>query len=200
MYLTDKRDNLTKWQIPFGGVAIAAYGFLLLWCDEDQNQNGLHTNFKLSTNGEFIALVASDGVTIIDSLSSGLQTTDVSFGRNPDGANNWQFFSAATPGTANRTSDVFNSKSAPQEYQLLQNYPNPFNAQTRIGFFLPKTAFINISVFNINGQLIAELINERKEAGYHSVPWKTKNNYSGLYFYKFQSENFCAIKKCLLIK
>ena len=72
----------------------------MVWCDEDSGQIGYHTNFKLSATGEFIALVESDGVTIIDSISFGQQTTDISFGRLPDGASNWIFMNP-TPGTTN---------------------------------------------------------------------------------------------------
>ncbi|MDP6684651.1 MAG: CotH kinase family protein, partial [Candidatus Marinimicrobia bacterium] len=70
LYLTDNIDNLTKWMIPDGTV-IQPQGFLLFWCDEDQDQGELHTNFKLSAGGEFLALVNVDGVTILDSITYG---------------------------------------------------------------------------------------------------------------------------------
>ena len=87
-FLTDTVDNLMKWSIPEGTI-ISAAGFLLVWCDEDQEQGVLHTNFKLSADGEFVALVSSNGFTIIDSLSFGPQTADVSYGRISDGSTSW---------------------------------------------------------------------------------------------------------------
>jgi len=88
MYLTDNPDELTKWQFPFGGVALAIGSYLLVWCDNDPQQGPLHATFKLSADGEFIALVDVDGVTVIDSLSFGSQTTDFAYGRYPDGSDN----------------------------------------------------------------------------------------------------------------
>ena len=105
MYLTDNSDNLTKWQFPYGGVMLEAGGYLLVWCDEDQEQGALHTNFKLSTEGEFIALTAEDGVTVTDSITFGQQSADVSFGRMPDGSDQWMFFDDPSPGAANSTDD-----------------------------------------------------------------------------------------------
>ena len=83
------------------GTIISGAGFLLVWCDEDQEQGDLHTNFKLSAGGEFIALVASDGFTIIDSISFGIQIADISFGRVPDGNNSWVSFTTPTPNSSN---------------------------------------------------------------------------------------------------
>jgi len=98
-YLTDNPNNLTKWVFPQGSV-VPANGHMLIWCDEDMDQGILHTNFKLSSAGEFIALVAGDGFTIIDSLSFGPQTVDVSFGRAADGNDQW-IFMVPTPGLSN---------------------------------------------------------------------------------------------------
>ena len=55
---------------------ISPGGFLLIWCDDDESQGPLHTNFKLSIDGEEIKLLKSDGVTVIDSISFGPQTID----------------------------------------------------------------------------------------------------------------------------
>jgi hypothetical protein len=104
LYLTDNVDNLTKWMIPDGTV-IQPQGFLLFWCDEDQDQGGRHTNFKLSAGGEFLALVNVDGVTILDSITYGEQSTDISYGRVFDGSSNWDFLSP-TPGSTNSLSGM----------------------------------------------------------------------------------------------
>ncbi|SVA81165.1 uncharacterized protein METZ01_LOCUS134019, partial [marine metagenome] len=92
LYLTDDVDNLMKWMIP-EGTEILPQSFLLFWCDEDQEQGELHTNFKLSAGGEFLALVNIDGVTILDSITFGDQSTDISYGRVFDGSSNWDFLS-----------------------------------------------------------------------------------------------------------
>lgn len=105
MYLSDKTDNPTKWQFPDGTV-IAANGYLIVWCDEDHDDpettEGLHSNFKLSKNGETVLLVDTDanGNLVLDSIVFGEQETDVAFGRNPNGTGDFQVV-GATPGEEN---------------------------------------------------------------------------------------------------
>ncbi len=104
MYLTDDLTNPTKYHIPTGyssQTTIPARGFLVFWADDETTQGPLHTNFKLSGDGEEIGLYDTDGVTQIDAIVFGAQTTDISYGRYPDGEENWCFFSTATPGAAN---------------------------------------------------------------------------------------------------
>jgi len=103
-YITDDLTDMTAWQIPdtdSSATTIPAGGFLLLWADKDTDQGVLHVNLKLSGDGEQIGLVAPNGTTFIDSLTFGEQTTDVSYGRYPDGSDNWQFFENPTPGASN---------------------------------------------------------------------------------------------------
>ena len=97
--LSDDTGNRGKWLIP-PGTTIQAKGFLLIWADgRDQ---GLHTNFKLGSSGEQLCLTDTEGE-IIDSLTYGEQTVDVSCGRDPADGKEWLYFSVPTPGTANTT-------------------------------------------------------------------------------------------------
>ena len=96
-YLTDDPADLTQWAFP--DTSIQAHGYLLIWAD-DAAQTGLHATFKLSASGESIIFSAPDQ-TIIDSITFGIQTTDISCGRYPDGADNWIFFSTPTPEASN---------------------------------------------------------------------------------------------------
>lgn len=88
MYLTDDLHNATKFRLATG-TTIPAGGRLLVWCDEDGAQGPLHANFKLSGNGEDIALFAADGVTLLDAFTFGPQTADIATGRLHDGALPW---------------------------------------------------------------------------------------------------------------
>jgi hypothetical protein len=90
MYLTDDPANPTRWRIP-AGTTVAAGGYVLIWADGDTGDDGLHANFKLSADGEAVALFDTDGVTQIDHVSFGPQRTDVSFGRYPDGTGEFRF-------------------------------------------------------------------------------------------------------------
>ncbi|MBN2601902.1 MAG: lamin tail domain-containing protein [Candidatus Marinimicrobia bacterium] len=104
MYISDDSDDLTAWQIPTtapDSTTVPAGGFILVWCDKETDQGILHVNIKLSKDGETIILTESDGTTIVDSLSFGIQNTDISEGRNPDGTDSWMTFSIPTPGTSN---------------------------------------------------------------------------------------------------
>lgn len=102
-YLTDSLTNKTKWEIP-AGTAIPPGGHLLVWADEETQQNtpgsALHTNFKLDKGGEALGLFGAGGVTV-DALTFGAQPTDVSEGRFGDGAADVYSFATPTPGTTN---------------------------------------------------------------------------------------------------
>jgi len=114
MYITDDLEDLTTWQIPDtypDSTEIPPGEYLVLWADKEPEQGVLHVNIKLSGDGEQIGLIESDGTTILDSLSYGEQTADISMGRLPDGADTWDYFGAGyttmyTPGAENGSGDV----------------------------------------------------------------------------------------------
>ncbi len=114
-YVSDKLDNVTKYQLPVGNPAtvIPANGFLILWASDEPSRGALHMPFKLSAGGEAFVITAPDGSTIIDSFSFGEQETDISYGRQPDGSNNLFFFSPATPAASNNGSVPYTSNEAP---------------------------------------------------------------------------------------
>ena len=102
MYLTDDPLNPTKWQFP-AGTFLGQGSYLLVWADEDvlDNPSGLHADFKLSAGGEQIGLYESDGITLVDSVSFGDQSEDISYGRFPNGDSSWYFMDVPSPNAAN---------------------------------------------------------------------------------------------------
>ena len=94
---------------------------------------------------------------------------------------------------------VVNGEPTAKSFSLAQNYPNPFNPSTTIRYELPKAARVTIKIFNTLGQEIVELVNERKDAGYHQVTWNA-NVPSGIYFYRLQAGVFVETKKAILLK
>ncbi|MCP4631319.1 MAG: hypothetical protein GY855_00220 [candidate division Zixibacteria bacterium] len=102
MYLTDDLEQPTMWQIP-EGININAGEYLLFWADDDEPLGDMHTNFKLSSDGEAIGLYDTDlNLNIpIDFITFESQTADISFGRCPDGGNSWSLYSNPTPGETN---------------------------------------------------------------------------------------------------
>ncbi|MBN1362494.1 MAG: lamin tail domain-containing protein [Sedimentisphaerales bacterium] len=103
LYLTDDLDEPTQWRFPAGNRAattIAAGGYLIVWADEGAGV-GLHASFSLDAQGDDVYLVDADGQTVLDHLAFGKQTSDVSYGRHPDGGAALRFFYEPTPVQAN---------------------------------------------------------------------------------------------------
>jgi hypothetical protein len=90
------------WEVP-AGVHVPAHGFLVLWADNDPNQGPLHMTFGLSKDGETLMLLDTRGhsAAVIDTVTFGAQTSDVSYGRRGDGGSQWRFMTTPTPGRAN---------------------------------------------------------------------------------------------------
>jgi Secretion system C-terminal sorting domain len=92
------------------------------------------------------------------------------------------------------------SDTYPREYSLKQNYPNPFNPSTTISFQIPKDGFVNLIVYNLLGQVVAELVNEYQTIGKYSLKFNANNLPSGVYFYKIKSGSFSKINKMILLR
>jgi hypothetical protein len=88
----------------------------------------------------------------------------------------------------------------PTEFTLAQNYPNPFNPVTSIDFGLPENSEVTITVYNVLGQAVTELVNGAMEAGYHKVLWDASDMASGVYFYRIAAGDFTATKRMVLMK
>ena len=85
-------------------------------------------------------------------------------------------------------------------YELGQNYPNPFNPTTHIRFNIPETGNTKLTVFNIMGEAVANLVDGVVPAGGHTVSWNAANMPTGVYFYRMESGNFSQTRKLLLVK
>jgi hypothetical protein len=88
----------------------------------------------------------------------------------------------------------------PKGFALDQNYPNPFNPSTNIKFNLPQASEVTLKVYNMLGQEVATLINERMNAGLQTVKFEASNLSSGMYIYRLQAGSFRSTKKMMLIK
>jgi hypothetical protein len=95
---------------------------------------------------------------------------------------------------------------APEQYTLGHNFPNPFNPSTTIKYGLPSRSTVQLVVYNVLGQVIADLVNTEQQAGIQSVVWNATVS-SGLYFYRLEatsldnpSKRFVETKKMILLK
>ncbi|GEM_PF-855541 len=92
------------------------------------------------------------------------------------------------------------AEEIPTATRLMNNYPNPFNPTTVIKYQLKEPAHVILRVYDVLGKEVAELVNERKSAGYYSVNFDGSKLPSGLYIYRLQANNYVESKKMLLTK
>ncbi|GAB4372740.1 MAG: hypothetical protein Kow0042_16230 [Calditrichia bacterium] len=203
-YLSDDGNDLTQWSFP--DTSIAANGYLIIWADDDLNQAGLHANFKLSKSGEAIYLVAPD-TSIIDEVTFAAQKTDTSTGRYPNGTGD---FAMMLPSFASENSSPIVGITdtlylTPTAFSLEQNYPNPFNPVTTIRYQLSTASLVELTIYNLNGQKVRTLVNERKPAGNYQIQWDGRDDSgrqvaSGVYLYRIRAGAFSQTKKMILMK
>ncbi len=98
-----------------------------------------------------------------------------------------------------RVEEIF-TDVIPQNYILNQNYPNPFNPETTISFGIPESGKVNLSIYDILGRKVAELVNENLPAGNYNHRFNAANFASGVYFYRITVNDFSAVKKLVLMK
>ena len=95
---------------------------------------------------------------------------------------------------------IIGSETLPKVYALRQNYPNPFNPTTTISFDLPEAANVQLVIYNMMGQQVAELKNENMQPGFYKMNFNASHLASGVYIYRIQANNFAAIKKMTILK
>lgn len=88
----------------------------------------------------------------------------------------------------------------PEIFQLQQNFPNPFNSYTVIPFVIAQKSFVTLEIYDLHGNCIAILIKQVLDKGSYSIPLKSVNLNSGVYFFRLQSADYTYTKRMLLIK
>lgn len=85
-------------------------------------------------------------------------------------------------------------------FKLCQNFPNPFNPNTRVYYSIPKACHVSLTIYDLLGRQIVELVNEYKEPGNYQIDFEGKNFASGIYYYRIIANEFCETKKMILLK
>lgn len=98
-----------------------------------------------------------------------------------------------------RESDLTES-DLPTHYGLSQNFPNPFNVSTVINYELPIDSHVKLEVYNLLGQEVATLVDQKQQPGYKSVVWDASGVSSGIYFYKLTAGDYSESKRMLLVR
>ncbi|MFA9390975.1 MAG: CotH kinase family protein [Prolixibacteraceae bacterium] len=146
--LSDDAKDLIQWEFP-AGTTIDAGGYLIVWADKDEEQTGLHANFKLSSTSGQIFL--SDAIaSLIDEVSYSTQTTDISYGRSPNGTGNFQTMASTFNGSNLQT----NSIQSAQAIAAIKVYPNPATNYFYISGLDNSAASSKIVIYNTMGRIV----------------------------------------------
>ena len=93
----------------------------------------------------------------------------------------------------------------PESFTLHQNFPNPFNPITTLRYDLPSDALVTLSIYDMLGREITQLVNITQEAGFRSVQWDATDSMgrpisAGVYLYQIQADEFVQTRKMVLLK
>ena len=90
----------------------------------------------------------------------------------------------------------------PDKFSLEQNYPNPFNPSTVISYSLSENSLVTLKVYDVIGNEVATLVNEKQNSGIYNYQFSTVNYQlsSGVYFYKIEAGSFSVVKRMILLK
>lgn len=148
LYISDDPADLLIWQFPTG-TTIAPNSYLIVWCDKDLAQDGLHANIKLSAGGESVILSYPDG-TMLEDVTFGEQTVDMGYARIPNGTGD---FVIQGP-TFNANNETLGTDDLVDMLASFRIYPNPTTNLFTIAN--DATQIETIQIFNLHGQKIAQ--------------------------------------------
>jgi len=195
------------WSVPFGNSTWSAEAI------PDLNGDGYQDVVAASKTDKIYILDGKTGTILHDyAMNSGMLqgATLASILPDIDNNNSWEILGASDDGKIVALSGGTAITSLPQreeqtqipkEFALRQNFPNPFNPVTTIHFSLPENALVNLAVYNLLGQKIAVLLENRKyNAGNYSIQFNGENLPSGIYLYKLESTIGSSVRKMILLK
>lgn len=143
-YLSDKPDNPAKWTFP--AATIPAGGYIIVWADEEEEQQGLHANFKLSASGESIILSDPSG-NVVDEVTFPALGEDVAYGRFPNGTGAFK----ELPVTFNAENREETSSAPDAVIPDLKVYPNPFHDRL---FVTGGQRIENVRLMDVTGKTV----------------------------------------------
>lgn len=199
LYISDDPLNPLKFQFPILGSSIldlSGNGFKLIWADATTSQGPLHTNFTLNPQGGYVSLFASDGLTLIDSVSYPAIPVGKTYGRTTDGSPIWKIFNLPTPAASNQ--DTIPSALRPlEDFDFLQIFPNPASKQVYLRFKAGSKKDITISLTDISGKLIHRKMLSNVDEG-NNVILDIENLTSGIYLIEATNKYKKYVQKLII--
>jgi hypothetical protein len=187
LYLSDDKANFLKW--PFPDTVIKAKDYLVVWADNNITQGPMHSNFKLSKSGEAIYLSYSAD-NILDSTFFGMQISDISTGRYPNGTGS---FGAMLPtiSSTNSPFSVNEIKFSPE----ISVYPNPTNSWIEVNIQNNNFSKWTMELVSIAGTILFH--EDLKMNNYESISkrYDISKFPKGMYFIKLTTEKDVFVKK-----
>ena len=88
----------------------------------------------------------------------------------------------------------------PEEFTITSAYPNPFNSRMQVGYSLPEPALVKLSLYDVSGRFVAELLNGRRQAGFHAAVFDGSDLASGIYLIRFEAAGYVSHIKVAMVK
>jgi hypothetical protein len=183
---------------PANNILVGADSVRLVWLKSSPQIEKYQVDWAIDSLFAFRVTDSS----LVDSFAvkKGLQNNQSYFWRvRARNAGGWGAFSEQRKVTVKITS-VAQNRELPKEFGLSQNYPNPFNPATQIEFALPRETHVTVDVFNLLGERVATIVDGVRQAGYHVVSFNAGELPSGIYLYRFATNEYSTIRKMMLVK
>ncbi|MBO6524926.1 MAG: T9SS type A sorting domain-containing protein [Balneolaceae bacterium] len=190
--------DIQEYRLDFNDMGVSGE-YTLSWPEWKNIPSGWAFTLKDELTGTEVDMRETDGYTFtvqskqkrpVSTMLSAPEIKAKSSGGNP------RFSITLVAGTSVSNEE----RSQPKRFALEQNYPNPFNPSTTIKYSLEETGLVSLSVYNIVGQKVGELVNEVKTAGSHNISWNASDMSSGIYYYRLVSGSQVLTRKMTLIK
>ena len=184
---------------------VSYYNNMKLWSDvwQDSTTGKFHHKYIVSDPvGNFSSSKVLTGSADWTNESNLYNDEDMLIIHSPYAANQFyqEFHQRYKEVTGHSVSINTLSSEVPQDFILYQNYPNPFNSETNIRFSVNKTSDVKLSVYNVLGQEIIVLANNRFTPGTYQVKLNSTSISSGIYYYRMTAGSFSAVKKFVVTK
>jgi len=195
------------WDRDHFGISISINNWVVAIGSQEDDDNGFDSGsaylYDALTGNEISKLLASDGVEFDLFGTSVAIEGDVTVVGAKGYTDSHTGSAYVYSGTTNRIEGMDSNLS--ENFALNQNYPNPFNPVTSLSYDLPEDSFVSITIYDMLGNVVNNLVNTNQSSGYKTVQWNATNNQghpvsAGVYFYSIEAGEFRQTKKMILLK